>query len=1367
MRNDSRSNTKNSYDFDDVLRAELEEIVIRRDVAGIGHSQSDRDKTDRLNANLTGLALSGGGVRSAAFSLGVLQSLNRRGWLKWFDYLSTVSGGGFAGAYLSSSALTAMDPPSKEESSSKSLAAELKGKPKNREEERLKSVLGFERVQLPRIRQLLGSGGFLFNKILWLNRQLIGVILIWLVVFSGLVAVSSLMSFLFRQLDLLAVRQIVEGLGFRDDLSLALVPSVVLLLVYLFLWTLSYWKYSRLATGQMARFAMFGFLLVTCVAIAALIGNGEVDTNTISTWLIGEPLSMETRRKVEQWVPTLIYSFLGASLIPYLTPRRLFRSGDEGAGSLEQLTFGFASAALVYGIPFLLVAYFARENVSLYSTRRIPFMTCNYFLEQRPPKLFRNIWLERQLSEELPVHKRSESTAGYNIYRELVKLANSNQQPNVDDRQPSQFSAMFGMGTGTLAEIEAESKLAAHRHQLNGPANTVVIENAFADPHNEINWFRRFRHFIEYFTSYPATDKQDGYAYAEGLSHQRTLTRVLELQAHSINQLLVRPEFYTWFPASMTKPEAWRGTEAEWLVFREARDHAAAVSALAEEWLRIADQPWSPLRGHTLPGGNTDKVNGGRKKEKNPRKNIEDLNWLFDLTLTDHLQTGDEGQAKIYGKWAPQEESTRLEFRTFDLSNRKLPSGFETNWNEAVQSGLDQLDHDGAGRDVQRLLSQETNILKRVLAANRAVLESYYPNTLDPGSRVYSYVVLLEDQKTRWNWFVYSSIVFLLSGMLVDLNATSWHGYYSKQIASAWIEPAPGLGRDIPLSQLETTWHGLPYHLITGTLNQFQTGLLAPCQSALFLFSRQFCGAMQTGFKKTDNFEGGKFCLADAIAVSGAAFSPWRESNPLRQALLYLSNFRLGQWVQNPQFVPGRFRAWEKIASSWPITPFTALWTLFHPQSVPRYVFVTDGGHTDNLAIEPLLQRRARFIVAIDATEDPDFRFTELRRVITSTSNLMGIHYEWLPPPSELSLDSTTVESAAKATNHVVPSAHERLRNSGHPKAWWSVIPTIERDDSKKITLRPDADHHWLAARITYPESSTHPAQEGYLLYLKCNVCATDPPELVEYQRTHGPFPHHPTSDLIFDAERFEAYRRLGEAAGDATVKELWQIPPVREQLLAHGLEPIANRDAAPTEGASYPNDDGRGTTSTPDAPHPASPHSPGSQPPHEILNEWLQEILDPGDDPSDFKRWLRRKKSAAALAKYPESAEAIEARTFLEARLGYVTPKGISSQDIRCLLLEFGDKMHSALESALKHASPRQLPSVVDFVQLALLLRADDHLVELLAELLRKDLKGPIRRSIESAIKSLPYDNYSPELWEEIAMLFPGPTKEAEVGPT
>ncbi|GJL66501.1 MAG: hypothetical protein NPIRA05_14720 [Nitrospirales bacterium] len=53
-----------------------------------------------VKANLVGLALSGGGIRSATFNLGLLQSLARVKLLKYIDYLSTVSGGSYIGSCL-------------------------------------------------------------------------------------------------------------------------------------------------------------------------------------------------------------------------------------------------------------------------------------------------------------------------------------------------------------------------------------------------------------------------------------------------------------------------------------------------------------------------------------------------------------------------------------------------------------------------------------------------------------------------------------------------------------------------------------------------------------------------------------------------------------------------------------------------------------------------------------------------------------------------------------------------------------------------------------------------------------------------------------------------------------------------------------------------------------------------------------------------------------------------------------------------------------------------------------------------------------------------------------------------------------------
>ncbi len=63
--------------------------------------ETDDLKGDDEPRNLIGLALSGGGIRSATFSLGIMQALAHKGVLSKVDYLSTVSGGGYIGSALS------------------------------------------------------------------------------------------------------------------------------------------------------------------------------------------------------------------------------------------------------------------------------------------------------------------------------------------------------------------------------------------------------------------------------------------------------------------------------------------------------------------------------------------------------------------------------------------------------------------------------------------------------------------------------------------------------------------------------------------------------------------------------------------------------------------------------------------------------------------------------------------------------------------------------------------------------------------------------------------------------------------------------------------------------------------------------------------------------------------------------------------------------------------------------------------------------------------------------------------------------------------------------------------------------------------
>jgi hypothetical protein len=88
-----------------LLERELEQIAKRRELVGL-HSavpplrSSANTYARAADAGLMGLCFSGGGIRSASFNLGILQGLAQNKLLQCFDYLASVSGGGYIHEWL-------------------------------------------------------------------------------------------------------------------------------------------------------------------------------------------------------------------------------------------------------------------------------------------------------------------------------------------------------------------------------------------------------------------------------------------------------------------------------------------------------------------------------------------------------------------------------------------------------------------------------------------------------------------------------------------------------------------------------------------------------------------------------------------------------------------------------------------------------------------------------------------------------------------------------------------------------------------------------------------------------------------------------------------------------------------------------------------------------------------------------------------------------------------------------------------------------------------------------------------------------------------------------------------------------------------
>jgi hypothetical protein len=269
-----------------------------------------------------------------------------------------------------------------------------------------------------------------------------------------------------------------------------------------------------------------------------------------------------------------------------------------------------------------------------------------------------------------------------------------------------------------------------------------------------------------------------------------------------------------------------------------------------------------------------------------------------------------------------------------------------------------------------------------VLQINRGLLAAFYGSLIRDKSTVYSATVLHEDQATRLRWLLGSMLVFAAGALLMDLNASSLHGFYSTQIGRAWIEPISPYGRHIPLVDLTTTDIGEPYHLVNGTVQLFNKHAgTRPLRQDGFLFSQRYCGSPSLGYRKTQEYMGGHYELDNAIAVSGAAVSPTLSNNPLILLLLTLANMRLGQWLENPGAIHKR-RGGLPWLRRWPITPIRLLWNWSRPPRARSICFVTDGGHYENLGLEPLLLRRCRFIIAMDASQDEQYCFADFTALI-------------------------------------------------------------------------------------------------------------------------------------------------------------------------------------------------------------------------------------------------------------------------------------------------------------------------------------------------------------------------------------------------
>jgi GNAT superfamily N-acetyltransferase len=368
-------------------------------------------------------------------------------------------------------------------------------------------------------------------------------------------------------------------------------------------------------------------------------------------------------------------------------------------------------------------------------------------------------------------------------------------------------------------------------------------------------------------------------------------------------------------------------------------------------------------------------------------------------------------------------------------------------------------------------------------------------------------------------------VIVVIFANRVDVNEFSLHAFYRNRLVRCYLGASRGGDRDFDpitgfdpkddfaLSNLRpgpdyreilrpegTCVYDGPYLIINTALNQMAGKELAWQQrkAASFVLTPRFCGSGETGYQETGDFCG-SVELGTAFAISGAAASPnmgYHSSGPMA-FLLTLFNVRLGWWVRNPK--------WNGIRGDQRPVRFHYLLSELFGQTTAdsSYVYLSDGGHFENLGLYELVRRRCKYIVCCDAGADSLAEFEDIGNAIRKIRSDLGVNIE-------IDLDM------------IRPQAGQR-----HSR-WHQAIGTIRYDQVK------DGE------------------SVGMLVYIKASLTGDESGDVLEHAGRHPAFPHDTTVDQFFDESQFESYRKLGEHVG-------WEVFRCAQAEVEKGADAVFN----------------------------------------------------------------------------------------------------------------------------------------------------------------------------------------------------------------
>jgi hypothetical protein len=237
--------------------------------------------------------------------------------------------------------------------------------------------------------------------------------------------------------------------------------------------------------------------------------------------------------------------------------------------------------------------------------------------------------------------------------------------------------------------------------------------------------------------------------------------------------------------------------------------------------------------------------------------------------------------------------------------------------------------------------------------------------------------------------------------------------------------------------------------------------------------------------------EGCGVTLATAVSISGAAASPnmGYHTSAATALLMTLFNVRLGAWLPNPAQAE---EMGDLVSRSGPNDSLRAILRELGGATDDRGwdIYLSDGGHFENLGLYEMVRRRCRYILVSDAGADANCSFEDLGNAVRKV---------------KIDLD--------------VDIAFDELRIAGRHNPidpqFAYAIGTIEYPEARG----GGADVEDEAARRE---------RVGRILYLKPSFFGELPVDVRSYAATSETFPHESTADQFFSESQFESYRRLG-----------------------------------------------------------------------------------------------------------------------------------------------------------------------------------------------------------------------------------------------